>query len=109
VFDGWFGKISALDDKGTVPLVTVIRERSISDQLTNATLLIVKIQKAGGGYLIKKNMWTLFGGMPLYHMGGMTATYTLLDGKDGHMLAAGTVPIHGGFVKAGDLRNYLAH
>jgi hypothetical protein len=108
VFDAWFGKVSSLDDKGTVPLVSVIREQSIQDQLANAQLLVVKIQKAGGGYLMKKNVWTFFGGMPLYHMGGVTATYTLLDGKDGHVLAAGTVPVHGGFIKAGELRDYLS-
>ena len=107
VYDAWFGKISSLDDKGTVPLVSVIREQSVQEQLTNGKLLVVKIHKAGGGYFVKKNICTVFGGMPLYYMGGVTATYALLDGKDGHVLAAGTVPIHGGFVKAGELREYL--
>lgn len=108
VHDAWFGKLSALDDKGAIPLASVIREQSILKAITENVVLIVKIQKAGGGYYIKKNFWTFFGGMPLYFMGGVSASYTLLDGKAGNVLAAGTVPIYGEVTKAGELRTYLS-
>ena len=45
--------------------------------------------------------------MPLYHMGGSTASYVLLSGKEGRVLASDVVPVHGGFVKAGDVEKEL--
>lgn len=108
LFSTWFGKLSAVDDKGSSSLVMIVKEKAIADQLAHAHLLILKVQKAGGGYLVKKNVWTFFGGMPLYHMGGAAVSYLLLDGTSGNVTAAGVVPIHGGFVKAGKLRDTLA-
>ncbi len=107
VYNTWFGKLSAVDDKGAIPLASVVREQAIYDAVKNGVVLLVKIHNAGGGYYVKKNLWTFFGGMPLYFMGGVSATYTLLQGSDGHVLAAGVVPVYGGFVKAGELREYL--
>jgi hypothetical protein len=109
-FDTWFGKLTAVDDKGASSLAMIVKEKAISDQLAGpaAALLLLKVQKAGGGYLVKKNMWTFFGGMPLYHMGGAVVSYVLLAGPTSQVLAAGAVPIHGGFVKAGNLRRELS-
>ena len=70
-------------------------------------LLIVKIQKAGGAHYTKKNMWTLFGGMPFYHMGGVIVSFVLLDGAAGSVAKSGVVPIHGGFVKANKVETHI--
>lgn len=108
LFDAWFGKLSTADDKGATMLATVVREKAVFKQLDGGHLLILKVQKAGGGFLVKKNLWTSLGSMPLYHMGGAAVSYTLLNGHTGYVESAGVVPIHGGFVKAGDLRAELA-
>ena len=57
----------------------------------------------------KKNLWTALGGMPLFHMGGAAVSYRLLNGTDGTVAAAGVVPVHGGYVKAGKLVEHLNH
>ena len=56
---------------------------------------------------MKKNLLTALFKIPLYHMGGATITYLLLDGKEGKVLAGDIVPIYGGFVKSSDLKDDL--
>lgn len=105
--DAWYTKLGSADAKGVAVLVNVAREKSVADALSKAHLLTVKVQKAGGNFLTKKNLWTVFGGMPLFHMGGAAVSYTLMDGQTGRLISAGVVPIHGGFVKVDDVRAYL--
>jgi len=45
--------------------------------------------------------------MPFFHMGGVVASYLLMDGKTGNVVRAGVVPVHGGFIKANDLQDTL--
>lgn len=107
-FDGFFSKLDAADDKGTIPLAEVIRENEVFTALQGGDLLlIVKLQKSGGAYYTKKNMWSFFGGMPFYYMGGTVVSFVLLDGAEGSVRASGVVPVHGGFVKAGKLQAEL--
>jgi hypothetical protein len=105
LYDGFFSKLTTVDDKGVALLTNVIRESIVAEALMNGNLLLlVKLQQSGGAYYTKKNMWTFFGGtMPFYHMGGVVASFVLLDGKTGAVLKSGVVPVHGGFVKANDL------
>ena len=106
--DAFFNKLTTADDKGIVPLTSVIRDQPVAKGLLDGNyLLVTKLQKSGGGYYTKKNMWTLFGGMPLYHMGGVVVSYVLLNGKDGTVLVSGVVPVHGGFVKATNLQKWV--
>jgi hypothetical protein len=107
LMDAWYTKLGTPDSKGVSALVTVAREKAIAGSIGEGLLLVVKVQKAGGGVMTKKNLWTFFGGMPLYHMGGAAVTFTLIDGKTGVVKASGVIPVHGGFVKAGDLRKVL--
>ena len=108
LYDSVFSKLTTADDKGIALLTNVVREGVIADALSDGNLLlIIKMQNSGGSYYTKKNMWTLFGGMPLYHMGGIVASYALLEGKEGRVLKSGVVPVHGGFIKAGDLQKQL--
>jgi hypothetical protein len=110
LYDSWFDKLSFRDEKtSVVPIVAVIRERSMMDALSNGrSLLITHIHASGGSYYAKKNIWTVFGGMPFFHMGGIVASFVLLDGETGAVAAAGTVPVHGGFIKATRLENEIA-
>ena len=59
--------------------------------------------------MTKKNLWcTLLGGAPLYHMGGASVSYALLDGTTGAVAAAGVVPIYGGYVKSTEVAATLS-
>ncbi len=107
LMDAWYTKLGTTDSKGVAALVHVAREKSLKESLGGGHLLVVKHQTTGGGYMTKKNLWTFFGGMPLYHMGGAGLSFTLVDGTTGRVEASGVVPVHGGFVKAGKLRAEL--
>src|SRR5574337_572239 len=108
LYDSFFSKLITADDKGAVPLTNVIREGVVAEVLSKANLLLlVKLQRSGGAYYTKKNMWTLFGGMPFFHMGGVVASFVLLDGKTGTVQSSGVIPVHGGFLKAGDLQQQV--
>jgi hypothetical protein len=107
-YDSFFTKLTAADDKGAVPLTDVIRENDAYTALNNGDLLlIVKLQNSGGAFYTKKNMWSFFGGLPFYHMGGVVASFVLLDGTAGTVKASGVVPVHGGFVRASKLQAEL--
>ena len=106
MYEGFFTKVSAADNKGNLPLSTVAREDVIARALTGgAALLLIKLQTSGGAYYTKKNLWTFFGGMPFYNMGGVVASYVLLSGKDGATLKSGVIPIHGGFVRSNEVQS----
>jgi len=94
---------------GAVPLTSIALELAVDNALKSGTaVLLLRLENTGGGYLLKKNLLTGLGKMPLYHMGGATVTYVLLNGPDGKVLAGDIIPIHGGFVKTDDLRSELA-
>ena len=103
LYDSFFNKLTMVDDKGVALLTNVIREWVVAEVLKDNFLLLVKLQKSGGGYYTKKNMWMFLGGMPFFHMGGVVASFVLLDGKTGVVRKSGVVPVHGGFVNATDL------
>lgn len=108
VFDAWFTKLTTADDKGVIGLVTVAKEQAIVDLFASGgKLLAIKVQKTGGAFMTKKNLWTFFGAMPLYHMGGASVSYALMEGKSGQVHVSGVVPVYGGFVKAGEVRAAL--
>jgi hypothetical protein len=109
-YQSYTGRLGAPDDKGSTPLAGIIREGAIADFLAteNHNLLIVKLHKSGGAYYTKKNLWAFFWpGIPLYHMGGVIASYVLLAGREGKVLKAGVIPVHGGFVKARKMEEQL--
>ena len=108
--DAILAKLVAIDDKaGSAPLYNIVKEDVLAQMLADGKThaLIVRIQKAGGGYLIKKNLWTFFGAVPLYHMGGAAVSYALYNGATGAFEEGGDIPIDGGFVKKNDLKEFL--
>ena len=67
--------------------------------------LLVHIENSGGGYLVKKNLWTgLFGDMPLYHSGGATVSYILVNGATGKILRADVIGSYNGYIKSREIR-----
>ena len=105
LYDGFFGKLTAVEEKGSVPLNEVIRDAAIEAELATSLVLFVRLHSTGGSYYTKKNMWTLFGGMPFYHMAGVVVSYVLMSGSEGKVQSAAAIPVHGGFFKAGEIED----
>lgn len=107
--DSFVSSLTTPDTNGALPLASLAQEFAIDKALQeDKAVLLIKLENAGGGYFVKKNLFTGLGAMPLYHMGGATASFLQLGGKAGQVLAADVVPVHGGFVKAGRVADELA-
>ena len=104
VHDAFMGRLTSPDAKGAIGLADLARDAALFETLETSQLLAVKLQVSGGAYYTKKNVWVSLGAMPIFHMGGVVASYVLFDGKSGTVLSAGVVPVHGGFVKANRLQ-----
>lgn len=108
LFDGFVASLSTPDGSGTAPVASLAQESAIHAALrTDAAVLLLKLESSGGGYLIKKNLFTGLGRMPMYTMGGATVSYVLLEGVSGRVLAGDVVPVYGGFVRTDKLRDTL--
>ncbi|HEV2274912.1 MAG TPA: hypothetical protein VGR96_12150 [Acidobacteriaceae bacterium] len=104
LYDSLITKITTADEKAKLPLAGIIQQEGVRGALRDgANLMTVKISSAGGTYYTRKNLWSFFGAMPFYTMGGVVVHYSLFDGKTGFVLSAGTVPFNGGFYKVGRL------
>jgi len=90
------------------PLTRILRARALRDKLAPnpqgapPRILIVS-DKQAAAYYTKKNLWTFLGGPPLYTMGGVAISYTLLDGQSRQILGAGSVAKHGGYRSVGQV------
>ena len=110
-YDTLLSSLVTEDDDGNLPLTALVQEfdieKTLRDAGTDGAVLLLQLENSGGGYLLKKNLWTGLGAMPLYHMGGATITYLLLDGSNGKVIDGNVLPVHGGFVKSGDIAGKL--
>ena len=76
-------------------------EKRLADALGGTDLvLFVKADASVGGYYVRKNILSVFGGEPFYVAAGVVASYVLVAGRQGDVLAAGVTPVHGGYVQA---------
>jgi len=92
---------TTIGEAGENLIKNLIMAEYMSQQLKNGDrMLVVNLTATKGGHYTKKNLWTFFGSMPFYHMGGAVLNYRLLDGKTGKVLAADTAMLHGGFYKS---------
>jgi hypothetical protein len=108
IYEGFLAKVTTCDDKGGVSLTNVIRESAVAGALLGSDLLLlVKVQRSGGAYYTKKNLWSFLGGMPFFHMGGVVVSYALMEGNTGTVLRSGVVPVHGGFLGASEVQESL--
>ena len=106
--DGFLSGWSSTREQDGSLMRNLILSEYMSAQLKQGNLmLVVNLSAAKGSHYTKKNLWTFFGSMPFYHMGGAVVNYSLLDGPTGKVLAADTVIMHGGFHKSSKVKDYL--
>ncbi|KWS06395.1 hypothetical protein AZ78_3951 [Lysobacter capsici AZ78] len=95
------------------PIIDLVSDMALESTLqgagddTGSLLLLIRLESAGGGMLLKKNLLTGLGAPPLYHMGGAAVSYLLLDGRDGRVIDGGTIAQHGGYTKSSRLASTL--
>ena len=107
LYNTFFSNLTTPVD-GNVPLSDVQLQTALVEILKQGgRVLIVKIQQAGGAHYTKRNIGTLFGSMPFYHMGGAVVSFVLLQGNNGNVEKSGVVPIQVGFVKANKIKQRL--
>jgi len=110
-YDTFLSSLVTEDDDGNLLLTALVQEfaieKALKDAGTDGAVLLLRLENSGGGYLLKKNLWTGLGAMPLYHMGGATIAYLLIDGSNGKVIDGSVLPVHGGFVKSGDIAGKL--
>jgi len=108
LYDGFLTKLTTPDDKAKLPLAAIIQQDAVRSALKGgANLMTAKISSAGGTYYTRKDLWSFFGRMPFFTMGGVVANYSLFKGETGVILSAGAIPLDGGFFKVGRLPKEL--
>jgi hypothetical protein len=97
--------LGVADAKGVALITKIAQEKALHDELKreNAMALVLDVRAMAGGYYTKKNLWTLFGSMPFYAMGGAVVTYCLIN-ANGEVAAAGLVPVHSGYAAVHDVQ-----
>lgn len=98
-YESFMNGLNAAPQSGSeVPIVRIVRAKMIQSHLSrpNVHILLVIDQKIAENYT-KKNLWTFFGGPPLYTMGGISSVYILYNPSTGQVEAAGAIPRHGGY------------
>jgi hypothetical protein len=107
-YDALLQSLTVADAAGNLAIARIADEQRLADALTAGELvLLVQMNASVGGYYTKKNILTAFGGEPFFVTGGVVASYTLVSGPDGKVLAAGVVPVHGGYHRASDVAAYV--
>jgi len=102
--DALLSKLTTLDDKARLPLAAIIQQEAVRSELkAGAYLMTARISTAGGTYYTRKNLWSFFGTMPFFTMGGVVLDYCLFNGSTGIVVKAGAVPLSGGFFKVKNL------
>jgi hypothetical protein len=110
MFDALVAALITPDASGNTLVATLVNDWALQALVTKAKskVLLVRLEATGGGYLIKKNVWTGLGAAaPLYHMGGAAMSFMLCDGPTGNVLAADTVPVHGGYTASRNVQRDL--
>lgn len=75
----------------------VARQYATREALKNNALVLSIDSSSSAQYYTKKNMWTFFGGPPLYVAGVVKTQFALIDSQSGAILAAGSSARHGGY------------
>ena len=105
-------ELTSPDKDGRIALADIARQGVLRDQLglsptvsgVTSRLLLTKLEHTVGSSYVKKNLFTSFGGMPFYVMGGASASAILFN-MDGTVALAESLPWHGGFYKASEVEN----
>lgn len=101
---GW----TTVGENGTNLVKDLILADYMAGQLKNGDLMLVmNLTAVKGSHYTKKNLWTFFGKMPFYNMGGAVVNYRLINGSTGAVVAAATKTKHGGFHKSSKVKAFL--
>jgi hypothetical protein len=107
-FDTFMEKLTTPDDKGKLPLAAILQQAAIGEALRQgAFLMSAKVSSTGGTYYTRKNLWSFFGTMPFFVMGGVVVYFSLFEGQTGQVVSAGAVPVDGGFTKVSKITEKL--
>lgn len=80
-YDSFFARMTAADDKGSVPIAAAVR---LSHMMRNKPkVLRLHVDKAGGSLINSKNLFTMLGVDPVKVSGGLVASYMVTDPEDG--------------------------
>jgi len=106
--DAWIKQVISADDKGNVPVTTIIRQSAIKQKLDEgADLVIIQLHKlVGTGYTVK-NILSSLGSNPFFAAGGALASYVEFNGKSGTVINSMLLPIHGGYYSVSDIKENL--
>ena len=106
--DAWSKTATTADDKGNVPLATVLRQAAIRQKLdSGAAFMVVQVYQAAGTAYTKKNIASSLWGNPFFIMGGAVAGYSLFDGKSGRVISSALVPLHGGYLSVDEVESLV--
>ena len=91
--------LTAVSATATTPkIVLVARQEKMRKLLENQTTrMVVLRQSVGGAYYTQDNLWTFLGGPPLYVMGGVSLSYSLVNPQNGQVETSGILVRHGGY------------
>ncbi len=107
-FDTLLQGLTTADAAGNLPIARIADEQRLFDALDAGSLvLFVQMNASVGGFYTRKNIGNAFGGQPFFVAAGVVTSYTLIGGKDGGVIAAGLVPVHGGYHRAPDVAAYV--
>lgn len=103
--------LTATPAAGSDPLIVrVVRGKRWQALLNDpSSVVLLVVEQSVAEYYTKKNLWTFFGGPPLYTMGGIAAAYVLYDPNTGGVLSAGVVPKHGGYKSVSEVQRLFAN
>ncbi len=103
--EAWTAQLGTSDDKGSVPLSTIVRQAGLRAGLdTDTALAVVQLHKVAGSAYAKRNLLTtLFWFNPFFVMGGAVATMTAFHGKTGEVFSSVLQPWHGEYHSVPDV------
>ncbi len=90
------------------PIGQIVQEDNIRAEIDKGALVLLVTGTPTAAYYTEKNLWTIFGGVPIYTMGGTTLTVKLYNPKDGNIFYWGTVAVHGGYHSVRNVEKSMA-
>ena len=105
----WLIAQHTADESEIVPYIKMIHLNKLRNILSKPEtgMLIYRLHNVSGSTYTKKNLWTAFGGMPFFVMGGATGSYILLKGDSGELVHSALVPFHGGYKKVSQIKEII--
>ncbi len=99
--------LAGADPKGGLVLGRVLADGELSRDLNAAGrktyFLFITVSSASGSHYSRRNLWTVFGGMPFWAMGSVVVGYQLVDPVTKVTFAADQIPYHGGYRRVNEV------